>query len=224
MRHRFGGLACVGEPQSARGECPIAHPAWCVGVARCSGKSSRRRKPSAEEEETTSELIQIQAVVKAIRCVNHPPGPCRGWGRHSLAQIHAQREPVIPPAGTGAEYRSPRRVSWRFAPRDWGQTARRPFEANGRTTDQREPCGDDSSMNCLLATRPRAVRRAHRCRRKGVLGVPAGAGLVSPPGLADELVSVPGQVDLGDDRRRGLREVGRRLPEESMGKVPLQSG
>ena len=53
-----------------------------------------------------------------------------------------------------------------------GQTARRPFDANGITPDQSEPCGDDSSMNCLLATRPRAVRRAHRCRRKGVPGVP----------------------------------------------------
>jgi len=91
--------------------------------------------------------------------------------------------------------------------------------------DQREPCGDDSSMNCLLATRPRAVRRARRCRRKGVPGVPRRVRCaLRPPGLADELVSVPGQFALGDDRRRGLRAAARRLPEESMGAVPLQSG
>ena len=38
----------------------------------------------------------------------HPaitPGPCRGWGRHRLAHIRAQREPVFAPAGTGTEYR-----------------------------------------------------------------------------------------------------------------------
>ena len=38
----------------------------------------------------------------------HPaitPGPCRGWGRHRLAHIRAQRELVFAPAGTGTEYR-----------------------------------------------------------------------------------------------------------------------
>ncbi|EPS0531936.1 hypothetical protein ACVAC4_001556, partial [Pseudomonas aeruginosa] len=33
------------------------------------------------------------------------PGPCRGWGRHRLAHIRAQREPVFAPVGTGTEYR-----------------------------------------------------------------------------------------------------------------------
>nr|UCK92289.1 hypothetical protein [Raoultella planticola] len=33
------------------------------------------------------------------------PGPCRGWGRHRLAHIRAQRAPVFAPAGTGTEYR-----------------------------------------------------------------------------------------------------------------------
>lgn len=40
------------------------------------------------------------------------PGPFRGWGRHPLACIHTQREPVVPPAGTGTEYRRPQAVSW----------------------------------------------------------------------------------------------------------------
>ena len=33
------------------------------------------------------------------------PDPCRGWGRHRLAHIRAQREPVFAPVGTGTEYR-----------------------------------------------------------------------------------------------------------------------
>ena len=40
------------------------------------------------------------------------PDPFRGWGRHPLACIHTQREPVVPPAGTGTEYRRPQAVSW----------------------------------------------------------------------------------------------------------------
>ena len=33
------------------------------------------------------------------------PDPCRGWGRHRLAHIRAQREPVFAQAGTGTDYR-----------------------------------------------------------------------------------------------------------------------
>lgn len=40
------------------------------------------------------------------------PGPFRGWGRHPLACIHTQREPVFSPAGTGTEYHRPQAVSW----------------------------------------------------------------------------------------------------------------
>ena len=43
------------------------------------------------------------------------PGPFRGWGRHPLACIHTQREPVVSPAGTGTEYRRPQAVSWHLA-------------------------------------------------------------------------------------------------------------
>lgn len=43
------------------------------------------------------------------------PDPFRGWGRHPLACIHTQREPVVPPAGTGTEYRQPQAVSWHLA-------------------------------------------------------------------------------------------------------------
>lgn len=35
------------------------------------------------------------------------PDPFRGWGRHLLAHIRAQKEPVVSPAGTGTEYRRP---------------------------------------------------------------------------------------------------------------------
>jgi len=53
--------------------------------------------------------------------------PCRGWGRNPLARICVQKEPVVSPVGSGAEYRSTRRVSWRL---DLllRQGARGPFE------------------------------------------------------------------------------------------------
>lgn len=41
--------------------------------------------------------------------------PCRGWGRYPSACIRTQKEPFVPPAGTGAEYRSTRGVSSRLA-------------------------------------------------------------------------------------------------------------
>src|SRR5215469_896940 len=39
------------------------------------------------------------------------PDPYRGWSRNVLARIRAQREPVVPPAGTGADYGRPQGVS-----------------------------------------------------------------------------------------------------------------
>lgn len=59
--------------------------------------SGGRNHPWAEEQARSS-----------LEPFAHPaitPGPCRGWGRHRLAHIRAQREPSVSPAGTGTEYR-----------------------------------------------------------------------------------------------------------------------
>lgn len=40
--------------------------------------------------------------------------PCRGWGRHPLARIRAQKAPVVSPVGAGADYRRPHGVSTRL--------------------------------------------------------------------------------------------------------------
>jgi len=57
------------------------------------------------------------AVVKAAAAPAIALDRYRGWGRYPLARIRAQRAPVFSPAGTGTEYRRPRRVSWRLARR-----------------------------------------------------------------------------------------------------------
>ena len=46
------------------------------------------------------------AAVKSWPSAAVAPDPCRGWSRNSLARIRAQKEPVVAPAGTGADYLS----------------------------------------------------------------------------------------------------------------------
>ena len=50
----------------------------------------------------------------SLRQQSHPTRFVAG-GRNPLACIHTQREPVVPPAGTGTEYRGPQAVSWHLA-------------------------------------------------------------------------------------------------------------
>ena len=85
---------------------------WKVGEK----KNSRRPKPSAETRITTRGLLQIRPSSKPSAASAIALDPCRGWGRNPSAHIRAQREPVVSPAGTGVEYRSPRRVSWQLVP------------------------------------------------------------------------------------------------------------
>lgn len=65
------------------------------------------------------------------------PDPCRGSGQNLSAHIRAQREPVFPPAGAGAEHHRPRRVSARLI----GKTPGNPsghdveFRINGTVRD-----------------------------------------------------------------------------------------
>lgn len=158
------------------------------------------------------------------------PGPFRGWGRHPLACIHTQREPVFSPAGTGTEYRRPQAVSWHLA----ALRARRQETARGWTGTPRsaEPrrARFDGAMT-FSPCQPRSARagRAHRCRRERALGSPAGAREVCPAvGSSRRGRGRRGrQFALG--RRRGVLEVrpdAPRLPAaaSSTGCVPLQSG
>jgi len=105
------------------------------------------------------------------------PGPFRGWGRHPLACIHTQREPVVPPVGTGTEYRRPQAVSWHLAAlrakasgdRSWmdGSTSISGIAANAirRSND----------LLALPAGRP--VQDAHTVAEGNARwGVPRGAG------------------------------------------------
>jgi len=92
--------------------------------------------------------------------------PYRGWGRHPWAHIRAQREPVVPPAGTGNEYRRPDgspRGSLRHRPASRQETLRH----RRNQLDQRNRAERGLSRNDLLASHVHngTVRRAQRCRR-----------------------------------------------------------
>lgn len=121
------------------------------------------------------------AVVKAAAAPAIALDRYRGWGRYPLARIRAQRAPVFSPAGTGTEYRRPRRVSWRLAM----QGARRLFGVNGRTADQGNRVGRHSRINCLLALRPHVPGRTRTPSQKESRAreAPQRAGrMPSPPG------------------------------------------
>lgn len=134
-------------------------------------------EPSAGEEITTCGLWQSRPSSKPLAASAIAPGPCRGWGRQPLAHIRAQREPVVSPAGTGTEYRRPEGSS---DGSPWHRSARRQRTPRRRREhlDQWRRGRRDSRRNGLLVSRaPRGVAgRAHRCRRRRVLGSPAGAG------------------------------------------------
>jgi len=111
--------------------------------------------------------------------------PYRGWGRHPWAHIRAQREPVVPPAGTGNEYRRPDgspRGSLRHRPASRQETLRH----RRNQLDQRNRAERGLSRNDLLASHVHngTVRRAQRCRRWHALGFPAGCGQLATPANA----------------------------------------
>lgn len=162
------------------------------------------------------------AVVKASAAPAIALDRYRGWGRYPLARIRAQREPVVSPAGTGTEYRRPRRVSWRLA----RQGARKLFGVNGRTADQGNRVGRHSRTNCLLALRPHVPGRTRTPSQKGSRAweAPQRAGrMPRHRGSGRRGRRVFRRQDaLGDARR--LRGAGRLPVEDSTGSVHLQSG
>ena len=90
-------------------------PLWAgvmpIGIRqRPAGRRPLSLQP--EKRETTCGLWQSRPSSKPLAASAIAPDPCRGWGRNPSAHIRAQREPVVPPAGTGTEYRRPQAVSW----------------------------------------------------------------------------------------------------------------
>ena len=135
-----------------------------------------------ERKETTCGLRQSRPSSKPLAASAIAPDPCRGWGRHPSAHIRAQREPVVPPAGTGTEYHRPE-----GSPD--GSPRRRPARRQETHHHRREHLEQwnrgrgDSPRNDLLVSQAlrRTTRYAHRCRRRRVLGNPAGSGRLAPP-------------------------------------------
>lgn len=113
------------------------------------------------EEDATRGLHSMLAVVEARRIADIAPGPCRGWGRNSLAHIRAQKEPVVSPVGAGTDYRRPRRVSWPLACTSRRQAARRPVEGSGTTIDQECHSEVDEEQEPSRPAGTRTARDAH---------------------------------------------------------------
>gem|GEM_PF-4265165 len=104
--------------------------------------------------------------------------PCRGWGRHPLARICAQKEPVVPPVGAGTEYRSTRRVSWGLVPvietRHQGTLHRDTLQINLSVHSGRRMSQPSRRSSDMLGT-------GTRCRRRGRAGFLAGARCAHRP-------------------------------------------
>lgn len=145
--------------------------------------------------------------------------PCRGWGRHPLARIRAQKEPVVSPVGAGTEYRSTRRVSCCLALSS-GQGSRRPFIA---TLSGSSYPGIRTANNSAFPSTQRHAGDGHALQKAGACWVPrgreVGASTVVDT-MGDEPTSYFGIC-------RGLREVLRfalACRRFWTGRVPVQSG
>ena len=85
-------------------------PLW-AGASLGSGKDQGAegvRGPSAEKKKPPVGCGSRRPSSKPFAASAIAPDPCRGWGRNPWAHIRAQREPVVPPAGTGTEYHRPK--------------------------------------------------------------------------------------------------------------------
>ena len=114
MEARQRAVADQTEPPAVR----FAPSAGAGTDARSVCPRQRRRGPAGprlERNQSTCGLLQARPSSKPFAASAISPGPFRGWGRHPLACIHTQREPVLSPAGTGTEYRRPQAVSWHLA-------------------------------------------------------------------------------------------------------------
>lgn len=148
------------------------------------------------------------------------PDPCRGWGRHLLAHIRAQREPVVSPAGTGAEYRRP---DGSPGASQAGAAKRQETHRNGRKiTDEgsvrdtlRREMAFSSCRHGKTRTPLQKETRAGDARR-------ARGTFAAPPG--DYGCAAAGDCQEAFEVARRLRGAAFFPVEDSTCKVPLQSG
>ena len=189
-------------------------------------KAPKPRKASAGEKS-----IHLWAASRpghrqshSLRQQSHPARFVAG-GRNPLACIHTQREPVVPPAGTGTEYRRPQAVSWRLAALHTKASGDR-SRIGGSTSISGTATDAIRWSNDLLVLQ--AVIGSCRTRtplQKGTrAGESRGVREVCPAvGSSRRGRGKRGRQLAFGDRRRGLGAAG--LPVAvSTGSVPLQSG
>lgn len=159
------------------------------------------------------------AVVKAIRYAAIALDPCRGWGRHPLARIRAQKEPVVSPVGAGTEYHSTRTVSWSLVLLS-GQGTRGPFIA----TLSRSTCPGIRTLDeSAFPSTQRNTGDGHALQKEWRAGFPAGARGAHRPWSIRWGAGSVSYFEICRGLREGLRLALACRPF-SMGRVPLQSG
>jgi len=216
MEARQRAVADQTEPPAVR----FAPSAGAGTDARSVCPRQRRRSPARLRLRGSSKPFAASAI---------SPGPFRGWGRHPLACIHTQREPVFSPAGTGTEYRRPQAVSWHLAAlRAKASGDRSRMDANTSIS------GTASSAirwsNDLLALWPSRASRTRTPLQKGTrAGESRGVREVCPAVGSSRRGRGRRERQFALGRRRAVLEVrpdAPRLPAaaSSIGSVPLQSG
>lgn len=155
-------------------------PLWAgvmpIGIRqRPAGRRPLSLQP--EKRETTCGLWQSRPSSKPLAASAIAPDPCRGWGRNPSAHIRAQREPVVPPAGTGTEYRRPE-GSPDGSPRRDRPGVRRPFTIDGSMSINGIAADAIRGETAFSSRGPVAGQRdAHTVAEGGVCwGVPRDAG------------------------------------------------
>ena len=155
-------------------------PLWAgvmpIGIRqRPAGRRPLSLQP--EKRETTCGLWQSRPSSKPLAASAIAPDPCRGWGRHPSAHIRAQREPVVPPAGTGTEYHRPE-GSPDGSPRSDRPDVRRPLIIDGSTSINGIAADTIREGTAFSSRGPVTGQRdAHTVAEGGMCwGVPQGAG------------------------------------------------
>ena len=160
-------------------------------MARDQDAGSREGVPAADE------VIHLRAEQgwsgsKPAAASAIAPDPCRGWGRHSLAHIRAQRDPVVPPAGTGIQYRRPEGLPGLALARAMppGSPSRRrkyAREHNGiRSRSEKLPSRPPAGDARTVAEGKRALGEALQLQ-----GVGSAADGIAGPGKGSSLVRTP---------------------------------
>lgn len=228
MGCRFGGLACIGEPKSARGGRPIACRASRAGAAKVGVKGKAAEGGSLRRGTiTTRGLLQGRGRRQSLPLVqqSHPTRFVAGAGNLWHTSAH-KGNPLFRRRAPAPSTVDPRGLLTIRAAPEGRQVVRRPLAINGRNTDQWNGGERHSWRNDLLVPWPVSARRNAHTVAEGDArwGVPRGAGRFASPSVKSRRGrGVHWHQDvLGATRR--WREALRLPVEDSAGSVPLQSG